>query len=80
MKDLETFLQWLKEQISSKKNPFYYYALRLRSDLQAVKNALLSPYSNGLLEGQINRLKTIKRVTYGRAGLEILEKRVLYRL
>lgn len=79
-KDLETFLQWLREQISSRKNPFYYYALRIRSDLQAVKNALLSPYSNGLLEGQINRLKTIKRVTYGRAGLEILEKRVLYRL
>jgi transposase len=80
MKDLETFLQWLKEQISSKKNPFYYYALRLRSDLQAVKNAFLSPYSNGLLEGQINRLKTIKRVTYGRSGIEILEKRALYRL
>ena len=79
-KNLETFLQWIREQLSSKKNPFYYYALRLRSDLQAVKNALLYPFSNGLLEGQINRLKTIKRVTYGRAGLETLEKRVLYRI
>jgi transposase len=79
-RNLEIFLQWVGEQISSKKNPFYYYALRLRSDLKTVKNALLSPFSNGLLEGQINRLKTIKRVTYGRAGLEILEKRVLYRL
>jgi hypothetical protein len=79
MKDLETFLQWLKEQISSKKNSFYYYALRLRSDLQALKNTFLSSYSNGLLEGQINRLKTIKRVTYGRLGIEILEKWVLYR-
>lgn len=79
-RDLEIFLQWLREQLSSKKNPFYYYAFRLRSDIQAVKNAFLSPYSNGLLEGQINRLKTIKRMTYGRAGLKILEKRVLFRL
>jgi transposase len=78
--DLDSFVQWLRFQLSSKKNPFYYYALRLRSDFQAVKNALSMPFSNGLLEGQINRLKTIKRVTYGRAGLVILEKRVLYRL
>jgi transposase len=77
MGDIDTFVKWLREQLSSKKNPFYYYALRLRSDFQAVKNALFMPYSNGLLEGQINRLKTIKRITYGRAGLVILEKRVL---
>ena len=80
MKDVETFLQWLRQQLSSKKNPFYYYAFRLRSDFQAVKNALVLPYSNGLLEGQVNRLKTIKRITYGRSGLKLLEKRVLYRL
>ncbi|WP_258535565.1 transposase [Bacillus sp. 03113] len=73
MGDVAAFLQWLKEQLSSRKNPFYYYALRLRNDLQAVRNALLSPYSNGLLEDQFNRLKTIKRMTYGRARLEILE-------
>jgi transposase len=80
MKDVETFLQWIKEQLSNKKNPFYQYAFKLRSDIQVVRNALLSPYSNGLLEGQINRLKMIKRMTYGRAKLKVLEKRVLYRL
>ena len=39
-----------------------------------------SPYSNGRLKGQINRLKTIKRIMYGRAGLKLLEKWILYRL
>lgn len=63
-----------------KKNPFYQYARRLRSNLQAIKNAFLLPYNNGLLEGHVNRLKTIKRMTYGRAGLKLLEKRILYRL
>jgi len=57
------------------KQPFYFYAKRLRSDLQAIKHAFLLPYSNGVLEGQINRLKTIKRMMYGRAGLDLLEKR-----
>ncbi|MBE6183266.1 hypothetical protein [Heyndrickxia ginsengihumi] len=73
------FLQWLREQLSNKKILIIYYAFRLQSDLQAVKNAFLSPYSNGLFEGQINRLRTIKRMIYGRAGLVILEKRVLFR-
>ncbi|WP_232336890.1 transposase [Planococcus lenghuensis] len=79
-RDYDGFLKWLTAQLSSRDQPFYQYARRLRSDLQAVKHGLLLSYSNGLLEGQINRLKMIKRMTYGRAHLHLLEKRVLYRL
>lgn len=50
-KNIQSFLEWIRNQLSSKKSPFYYYAFRLRSDIQAVKSALVSPYSNGLLEG-----------------------------
>jgi hypothetical protein len=39
----------------------------------------LSVRSNGQTEGQITRLKLLKRMSYGRAGLELLRKRVLYR-
>lgn len=35
---------------------------------------------NGLLEGQVNRLKWIKRMMYGRAKADLLEKRMQYRL
>lgn len=38
------------------------------------------PFSNGLLEGHVNRLKMIKRMMYGRAKLDLLEIRVLYHL
>jgi transposase len=79
-RDYDRFLVWLRGQLSDSKQPFYSYAKRLRSDLQAVKHAFFLSYSNGVLEGQINRLKTIKRMMYGRAGLDLLEKRVLYRL
>jgi len=48
----------------------------LSSDLKAVKHAFLLPYSNGVLEGQINLLKTIKQMMYSRTGLALLEKRV----
>ena len=40
----------------------------LRRDLAAVRNAITETWSNGQVEGQINRLKTLKRAMYGRAG------------
>ena len=47
-------------------------------DYAAVRAALTEPWSNGQAQGQIKRLKTIKRQMYGRAGFELLRKRVLY--
>jgi transposase len=49
----------------------------LQSDLDAVTNALTLPWSNGQTEGQISRLKTLKRSMYGRAEVELLRARVL---
>jgi transposase len=49
----------------------------LRRDLRAVERAMTAPWSNGPLEGQINRLKMIERQMYGRAGFELLKARVL---
>jgi len=49
----------------------------LRRDWDAVVAAFTLPWSNGPVEGQINRLKLIKRQMYGRAGLGLLRARVL---
>ena len=35
------------------------------------------PWSNSQTEGQINRLKTLKRAMYGRAGVELLRARMM---
>ena len=51
--------------------------LRLKKDLSAVSAAVETSWSTGQVEGQINRLKTIKRQMYGRAGFELLRARVL---
>ena len=43
----------------------------------AVRSALTEPWSSGQAEGQINRLKLIKRQSYGRAGLDLLQRRLV---
>ena len=46
-------------------------------DLKAVKNAIKYPWSNGVVEGHVNRLKNKKREMYGRAGFELLRRKVV---
>jgi transposase len=49
----------------------------LRRDEAAIAAAVLLPWSNGQVEGQVHRLKLIKRQMYGRAGFQLLRRRVL---
>jgi transposase len=48
----------------------------LRQDIDAVRNTVLERWSNGQVEGQINRLKTLKRAMYGRASVDLLRVRM----
>jgi transposase len=49
----------------------------LRKDYAAVKAALTYEWSQGQVEGQVNRLKLIKREMYGRANFDLLRKKVI---
>ena len=49
----------------------------LRRDEKAVSAAVVLPWSNGQVEGQIYRLKLVKRQMYGRAKFNLLRRRVL---
>ena len=49
----------------------------MERDYAAIEAALRLPYSTGPVEGNINRLKLIKRSGYGRAGFDLLRLRVL---
>jgi transposase len=53
------------------------FARGLSSDYEAVEAGITSPWSNGPVEGQINRLKLVKRSMYGRAKFDLLTARVL---
>jgi transposase len=53
------------------------FAEGLKQDEAAVKAALSREWSNGQVEGQINRLKLLKRQMYGRARFNLLRRRFL---
>jgi transposase len=70
--------QWLNEVAISGIKALKSFANGIRADLAAVRNGLRMSWSNGPVEGHINRLKFIKRQMYGRAKLDLLRKRVLH--
>ena len=53
------------------------FARGLKRDWAAVKAAFTQPWSNGVVEGNVNRLKMIKRAMFGRGCLALLRARVL---
>ncbi len=53
------------------------FASRLRRDEAAVRAGIELEWSNGPTEGQVNRLKLVKRSMCGRAGFDLLRARVL---
>lgn len=69
---------WLYDALHSEVPQLMHFAHGLQQDYAAVKAALEFPWSSGQTEGQITRLKLIKRQMYGRAKFDLLRLRVLH--
>ena len=76
-KNGERMKDWIYAATQSGVGPIIRFAYGIRRDHDAVIAAVESDWSSGQVEGQINRLKTIKRQMYGRAGFTLLRARVL---
>ena len=76
-RDLEMLDGWLEKAFNSDSPELRGFAEGLRSDYEAVRAALCERWSNGQVEGQINRLKLLKRQMYGRANLDLLKRRTV---
>lgn len=72
------FADWLQACQASNIPEFVNLALGMKKDQEAIQTALSSPWSNGQTEGQVNRLKLLKRQMYGRANLDLLTARFLH--
>jgi transposase len=70
---------WLDAAEASGIDDLARFARKPRSDLGAVQAGLTLRHSNGQTEGQVGRLKLVKRAGYGRAKVDLLRKRVLAR-
>lgn len=76
-RDRPALRSWLEHAAASGLPEFRSFVLGIRRDQLAVEAALHFDWSNGQTEGQINRLKCLKRQMYGRAKIDLLRKRLL---
>jgi transposase len=68
---------WITEATASGLETLARFAQGLQEDLTAITAGLTLPWSNGPVEGHINRLKLLKRQSYGRAGVGLLRQRMM---
>jgi transposase len=76
-RDAPALAPWLEEAETSSLPEFRDFATGLRRDAAAVEAALIQVWSNGQTEGQVTRLKMLKRQMYGRASVPLLRQRLL---
>jgi len=68
---------WIERVTASGIDELQRFAAGLLADEAAVRAGLAMAWSNGQTEGQVNRLKLVKRQMYGRANFDLLRQRVL---
>ena len=76
-RDLAALGPWLRDAAEGDIPTFMSLANGIKGDWAAVEAAFQLTWSNGLLEGHVNRVKLIKRQGYGRAKFDLLRRRVL---
>ena len=73
-RDLEA---WLAAVEADEQSGLRSLAAGIRNDMQAVTNGLTLQWNSGRVEGTVSKIKMIKRQMYGRAGFDLLRKRVI---
>jgi transposase len=68
---------WIERAAQSGIEELKHFGAGLRRDWEAVVAGLTLPWSSGPVEGQVNRLKMIKRQMFGRASLAVLRARIV---
>jgi hypothetical protein len=69
--------RWLDRAEASGIAVIVSFVEQLRRDVLAVEAAVIERWSNGPVEGHVNRVKTLKRQMYGQAGVELLRARLI---
>jgi transposase len=73
----ERLHEWIAGVEADQLPDLHSFTAGLKRDLDAVVNGLSLPYSSGAVEGNLNRIKMLKRQMYGRASFVLLRKQVL---
>lgn len=76
-KEPKRLTEWINRYSETEFAPVQSFVSSLLQDLPAILNSVKEPWSNGLAEGHVNRLKLIKRTMYGRAHFQLLRNKLL---
>jgi predicted transcriptional regulator len=76
-KKAEQLDKWLESAMALGMEEITSFANGTVRDIDAVKNAIMYRYNNGLAEGSVNKLKVIKRIMYGRNNFNLLRNKLL---
>jgi transposase len=74
----EQLRSWMEAASKSGIPELKSFVAGIERDYDAVKAALTLEWSQGVTEGKVNKLKTLKRVMYGKAGFALLRQRLLH--
>lgn len=74
---VKKLLKWIEKFKNSELPKVVTFVKGIQLDLEAVKNTLTYHVSNGIVEGYVNKLKTVKRILYGRAKLPLLQRKMI---
>ena len=74
----EDLADWVRDAAQSGIEELVEFVKRLRQDYEAVEAACTLEWSQGQVEGQVTKLKAIRRQMYGRGNFDLVRKRVLH--
>ncbi|MGL5934512.1 MAG: transposase [Cetobacterium sp.] len=77
-KSLDRFRTWIKKASELNIKELNSFLGGIKRDEKAIENAIIYRFTNGLAEGSVNKLKTLKRTMYGKASFETLRKKLLW--
>jgi transposase len=76
-KKIEKLQGWIDKAKALEISEINSFINGLSRDIDAVKNAIIYDYNNGLAEGKVNKIKVTKRIMYGRCGFKLLKEKSL---
>ena len=73
----DELIRWMKKFWKTRNPTLKTFLVGIKRDYKAVKNTICYNITNGITEGFVNKLKAVKRIMYGRAGLELLKRKMV---
>ena len=75
--DTAELIRWMKRFWKTSIATLKTFIIGIMKDFKAVRNTIRLNVTNGITEGYVNKLKAVKRLMYGRAGVELLKNKLV---